>query len=90
MTMSVASIHTPQPPVVIRTAADADRPALIRLAALDSAPELAGPALVAEVGDRIVAALDTATGARIADPFAPTADVLDLLELRAHPRRRAA
>ena len=88
--MSIVSPITAQPPVVIRSARGADHPALVRLAALDSAPELTGPALVAEVGDRIVAALATQSGARIADPFAPTADVLDLLELRARPRSRAA
>jgi hypothetical protein len=38
--------------------------------------------LVAEVDDRIVAALDTRSGARVADPFTHTADVLALLQLR--------
>ena len=85
--MSTASTPTSpaQPAVVIRAARSADRPALVRLAVLDSAPDLIGPVLVAEVGDRIVAALATESGARIADPFVPTAGVLALLELRARP-----
>ena len=51
---------------------------------------------MAEAGGRLVAAIATATGEAIADPFLPTADVIALLELRAagasapHGRRRVA
>ena len=82
------SSHPTHPSVVIRAARGSDSAALVRLAGLDSAPELSGPALVAEVDGRIVAALGTDSGARIADPFERTASVLDLLELRARPARR--
>lgn len=79
------SSHPTHPSVVIRAARGSDAVALAGLAELDSAPPLAGPALVAEVEGRIVAALATGSGARIADPFAPTAPLLDLLETRARP-----
>ena len=88
------SSHPSHPSIAIRAARGSDSAALVRLAGLDSAPELSGPALVAEVDGRIVAALGTDSGARIADPFVRTSSVLDLLELRARPasrpRRRVA
>lgn len=77
-------------PVAIRPALPSDRRALNRLAELDSAPALMGPVIVAELGGRIVAALGLRSGARIADPFVPTADLLALLELRARSREALA
>ncbi len=68
--------------VTIRRATAADRVALERLAALDSAPPLAGDVLLAEVGDDAVAAIALAGGAMIADPFRPTAGLVELLGLR--------
>ena len=47
----------------------------------------AGDLLVAETGDEVVAALSLDTGARIADPFRRTADVVDLLAYRARRLR---
>jgi hypothetical protein len=79
--------------ILIRSAHDADADALARLATLDAARVPAGPTLVAEVGGELVAAYGVARGERIGDPFRPTADVLDLLELSARrhaPRARAA
>lgn len=70
-------------PIAIRLALPSDRRALIRLAELDSAPMLLGPALVAEVDGRIVAARGVRSGAQIADPFVHTASLLRLLELHA-------
>jgi hypothetical protein len=66
----------------LRTAA-ADTDELRRLAALDSAAPLEGEALVAYTGGRAVAALSTADGRVVADPFAPTAGVVELLRVRA-------
>ncbi len=43
--------------------------------------------LVAETGDEVVAALSVDTGARVADPFRRTADVVDLLAYRARGLR---
>jgi hypothetical protein len=71
------------PSVLIRAARGSDGAALERLAALDSAEVPAGGLLVAEADGRLVAAIATATGQAIADPFLPTADVIALLELRA-------
>jgi hypothetical protein len=69
--------------VTIRRAADADRAVLEQLAALDSARRLAGEVLLAEVGDAVVGAIELAGGAVIADPFRPTAELVELLRVRA-------
>ena len=68
--------------VVIRLARVGDNRALHELAELDSARVPAGDALVAEVGGRIVAAVDVANGRALADPFVSTADVVGLLQMR--------
>ncbi len=69
--------------VTVRYAGIADAPALARLAALDSASPPRGPALIAEVGTRPLAALPLGSGRPIADPFEPTAELVALLQLRA-------
>jgi hypothetical protein len=69
--------------IAIRRAADADLGALEGLAALDGARLGPGDVLLAEVGDELQAAIHVASGATIADPFRPTADLLALLRLRA-------
>jgi hypothetical protein len=79
--------------ITIRPARQHDTDALTRLAQLDSQPSLPGLVLLAEICGEPVAAIDTATGRTIADPFTPTADVVELLRLRAcgaRARRRAA
>jgi hypothetical protein len=76
--------------VVIRPAYPDDASALERLARLDSRRPLDGPALVAERDGRIVAALATASGRHVADPFSPTADLVALLKVRAADAARAA
>ena len=58
-----------------RSAGPDDRARLARLAALDSAGPLERPVLVAEVGDTLVAAIG-ARGEVIADPFVPTASLV--------------
>jgi hypothetical protein len=70
-------------PVTIRTAAEADRGALARLASLDGARPPAGEVVVAARGGELVAAVPLAGGPEIADPFEPTADVVELLRVRA-------
>ena len=75
------------PTVLIRAARGSDGDALGRLAALDSASVPAGDLLVAESDGALVAALAPETGAAIADPFHPTADVVALLALRAERLR---
>ena len=71
--------------IVIRRAHASDARALWRLAALDSTPApLAGPGvLVAEVAGRIVAGFDHGRNRAVADPFLPTAGLVDLLRMRA-------
>jgi hypothetical protein len=69
--------------VVIRPAYPDDAETLERLARLDSRRPLAGPLLVAERDGKLLAALATETGATIANPFAPTADLVALLQTRA-------
>ena len=72
-----------QPTIAIRTATPSDGPALTRLAALDSAPVPFGPVLIAEVDGEPRAALSLRDRAVIADPFARTAELVELLEVRA-------
>lgn len=66
-------------PITIRRGALEDQAALNGLAALDSAPAPVGPVLVAEVAGELRAALSLTDGAVIADPFHPTAAVVELL-----------
>jgi len=76
--------NTGSPHISIRLANEADHHELVRLAALDSAPAPHWPVLVADVDGEIVAARPVESTRRtIADPFRPTADVRELLELRA-------
>ncbi len=78
----------------VRRATDADQPALERLAALDSSRPPQGEVLIAFVDGQPLAAVGIETGATVADPFRPTADLVELLQtrarrLRAHrPERR--
>jgi hypothetical protein len=87
---STSSLPTTEA-VVIRRAYPDDAPALGRLATLDSRRPITGAALVAERDGRILAALSLDDGRAIADPFAPTADLVALLRVHAEaasPRRR--
>jgi hypothetical protein len=67
--------------VTFRPSRPADESSLARLAALDSARPLHGPALVAEADSRLLAALPLGSGRAIADPFEPTAELVELLQL---------
>jgi hypothetical protein len=69
--------------LTIRTADLADAGALARLAALDSSPAPTGATLIAEVGEEVWAAVEIGSGAAVADPFRPSADVVELLRHRA-------
>ena len=68
--------------ITVRRSRPDDEVALSRLAALDSARPLRGPALIAEAGERMLAALPLDSGRPVADPFEPTAELVALLELR--------
>ncbi|HEX4364304.1 MAG TPA: hypothetical protein VHZ75_07105 [Solirubrobacteraceae bacterium] len=75
--------------IVIRHASDADICLLADLAILDSREPLRGPALIAEVDGVVRAALDLADDRVVADPFAPTAELVELLRVHARGTRRA-
>jgi hypothetical protein len=69
--------------LTIRRAAAADEQAIRRLSALDSAFPPTGEVLLAEVHHELWAALSVDTGHAVADPFRPSADLVELLRLRA-------
>jgi hypothetical protein len=75
--------------VVIRIARSEDRSAIDRLAQLDGHPPLEDRTLedrtlmVAEVEGEVRAALPLDGGEPIADPFRPTAELVEMLRLRA-------
>ena len=69
--------------LTIRRAAPADAPALARLAVLDSAPDLRGDVIVAEVTGELWAAHSLTDGRVLRDPFRATSEAAELLALRA-------
>ena len=69
--------------VTLRYGVPGDEAALVRLAALDSSTAPAQPVLLAEVGGRLRAAMALSDGEVVADPFHPTAYLVDLLRARA-------
>ena len=69
--------------IVIRHATDADIRTVAELAILDSREALRGPALIAEVDGVARAALDLSDGSVAADPFVPTAELVELLRVHA-------
>src|SRR5436305_10938253 len=71
------------PTIIIRLAGRNDANALRSLATLDSRLPLTGPAMLAEVDGTVRAALDLSDGSVAADPFVRTAEVVELLRLRA-------
>ena len=77
-------------PLTIRHAMATDLPALERLARLDSRRLPSGELIVAERGERLVAAVSIDTGAVIADPFERTASIVEVLRLQASAARPAA
>jgi hypothetical protein len=76
--------------VTLRQASAADAKRLRYLAELDSAQPPEGSALIAEVDGRVRAALPLDGGAPIADPFHRSAELVELLRLRAAQLGRAA
>lgn len=76
------AIHTDRS-VTLRFASAADQGPLARLAELDSAASPAQPVLLAEIDGQLRAALAITDGTVFADPFHPTADLIELLRARA-------
>jgi hypothetical protein len=78
-------------PLVLRPATSSDTAALERLAALDSARPLTGEVMLALAGGDVRAALSLQTGRAVADPFYPSAELVELLRSAAGraPSRRS-
>ena len=74
--------------ISIRLAGAADMPALRRVAERDSRLLPHGELLVAEAQGEVQAALSVQTGEFVADPFRPTAAMVELLKLRARQSAR--
>ena len=73
----------------LRPAGAADHSALARLAALDDAEQLHGDVMMAFSDGHVVAAMARADGRVVADPFTRTADVVEMLGVRARQARRS-
>ena len=69
--------------LVVRRGRPADIHALADLAALDSTRPLTGRTVVAELDGRVVAAISLHDGRVVADPFVPTADLVEMLRVHA-------
>jgi len=76
--------------LVIRMARDEDSFALRRLATLDGQRVLTGQVLLAEVDARPLAAFSLEEDRAVADPFTRTANLIDLLRVRADLMRAPA
>jgi hypothetical protein len=72
---------TMAPEITIRQATTADAFALRRLAALDDRAALHGEVLIAEQAGEIRAALSLGDDRTVANPFAPTAKLVDMLRV---------
>ena len=70
------------PEITIRQATTEDAFALRRLAALDDRPALRGDILMAEQAGELRAAISLASGRVVANPFARTAELVDMLRVQ--------
>ncbi len=80
--VSVRRVVAGRGQIVLRRAEGHDTDALARLVQLAERPAPSEP-LLAEADGQLVAALSTVTGETVSDPFVATADVIELLQLRA-------
>ena len=76
-------------PITLRYSKDGDRERIAELAELDGRPAPTGEVLLAEAEGRLVAAVGMTDGAAVADPFRPTADVVELMQMRVEQDREA-
>jgi len=75
-------------PITITHSTEENSPELWRLAALDDRRAPNGPALLAYVGGELRAAVGLLDGQAVADPFHPTAEIVEILKFQA--RREVA
>ena len=81
--------HNDSAEIVIRAARDEDMGEVARVAGRDTGDLPAGPLLVAKVGRDVRAAISLDDGAVIADPFHRTAELVQMLRIRAGSVSRA-
>ncbi len=74
--------------LTVRLAGPADRPALERLAGRDSTRVPDGEVVIAVVDGELRAAITVPGGTVVADPFRATAELVEVLRLRAAQLRR--
>jgi hypothetical protein len=67
--------------ITVRPYLPCDRRSLERLAALDDRRVPTQPVVLAEAEGRLVAALSRRTGEAVADPFEPTAHLVQMLRV---------
>lgn len=77
-------------PITIRRSTPSDQDAVARLAALDSGHAPEGDAMLAFVGGELRAVLPLDGGRPLADPFHPTAELVELLRFSAARDRSPA
>ena len=75
--------HIDSSEITIRAARAEDMSEVARVAGRDTGDLPAGPVLVAKVGSDVRAAISLADGAVIADPFHRTAELVQMLRIRA-------
>jgi hypothetical protein len=73
--------------ITIRHSTPGDQSAIERLAVLDGREPPAGSTLLAFAAGELRAALPLVAGEALADPFHPTAELVELLRRRADARR---
>ncbi|PZR67152.1 MAG: hypothetical protein DLM63_07580 [Solirubrobacterales bacterium] len=71
----------------MRVANACDRAAIQRIAELEQSAAPVGPLLIGEILQRPVAAVSLADGSVIADPFAATSELVELMGVRARQLR---
>ena len=76
--------------ITIRHSTDADLQEIARLAELDSRQRPVGHVLLAFVDDELRAAVDLGSGEAVADPFHPTAELIELLRMSAGQPERTS
>jgi hypothetical protein len=75
--------------ITIRLSTQADQEQIVRLAALDSSRPPFGEVALAFVDGELRAAVALESGHAVADPFHPTAEVVELLRMSARQPDRA-
>ena len=70
-------------PITITHSSEANSRELWRLAALDDRRAPSSPALLAYVGGELRAAVGLVDGRAVADPFHPTAEIVEILRFQA-------